>query len=51
MKACRGVGASLSEKEVALWEQEHIKLPEQIAPEKFDVLHYCAIAELKSYKF
>ncbi|MGN0488366.1 MAG: class I SAM-dependent methyltransferase [Ruminococcus sp.] len=47
MKACRGVGASLTEKEVSLWEQEHIKLLEQIAPEKFDVLHYGAIAELR----
>lgn len=47
MKACRGVSASLTEKEVSMWEQEHIKLLEQIAPEKFDVLHYGAIAELR----
>lgn len=47
MKACRGVGASLSEKEIAVWEQEHLKLLAAIAPAEFDVLHYGAIAELK----
>lgn len=47
MKACRGIGASLTKKEVSMWEQEHIKLLEHIAPEEFDVLHYGAIAELK----
>ena len=47
MKACRGIGASLAEEEIAAWEQEHIKLLDQIAPAEFDVLHYGAIAELK----
>lgn len=47
MKACRGIGASLSEREIADWEEEHKKLLVQIAPEKFEVLHYGAIAELK----
>lgn len=47
MKACRGVGASLTEKEIALWEQEHINLLAEIAPAEFEVLHYGAIAELK----
>lgn len=47
MKACRGIGASLSEKEIHAWEQEHIKLLSEIAPNEFDVLHYAAIAELK----
>lgn len=47
MKACRGIGASLSETEIANWEEEHKKLLVQIAPEKFDILHYGAIAELK----
>ena len=47
MKACRGVGASLSEEEIKKWEQEHIKLLSEIAPDEFDVLHYAAIAELK----
>lgn len=47
MKACRGVGASLSEDAVNAWEREHLKLLAEIAPEEFDVLHYAAMAELK----
>lgn len=47
MKACRGVGASLTETEIASWEQEHVALLEKIAPDAFDILHYAAIAELK----
>lgn len=47
MKACRGVGASLSQGEVEEWEREHRKLLAGIAPEEFDILHYGAIAELK----
>lgn len=47
MKACRGIGASLTEKEIAAWEQEHIQLLAEIAPPEFDILHYGAIAELK----
>ncbi len=47
MKACRGVGASLTEKEIAAWEQEHLKLLQDIAPERFEIRHYAAIAELK----
>ena len=47
MKACRGVGASLSSEKVAEWEKEHLALLERNAPEEFDILHYGAIAELK----
>lgn len=47
LKACRGIGASLSETEVNNWEQEHMKLLSEIAPAEFDILHYAAIAELK----
>lgn len=47
MKACRGIGASLSEKEISMWEQEHRELLEQTAPSEFDVLHYGAVAELR----
>lgn len=47
MKACRGVGASLTQQELASWEREHIALLEKIAPDEFDILHYGAIAELK----
>ncbi len=47
MKACRGVGASLTKEELANWEAEHMKLMEQLAPEEFEVLHHAALAELK----
>ncbi len=47
IKTCRGIGASLTEKEVEAWEQEHLKLLREIAPDKFEILHYGAIAELK----
>ena len=48
MKTCRGIGASLGEEEIALWEQEHIRLLSEIAPAEFTVLHYGAAAELKA---
>ncbi len=47
MKACRGIGASLTAEEVAAWEQEHMELLSKIAPAEFNILHYGAIAELK----
>ena len=47
MKACRGVGASLSPKEIKLWESEHKKLLENIAPNEFSIKHYIAMLELK----
>ena len=47
MRACRGVGASLSEEELAGWDAEHRELLERTAPERFDVLHYAALAVLK----
>ena len=47
IKACRGIGASLTEKEIAGWEREHIKMLADIAPDSFDILHYGALAELK----
>lgn len=47
MKACRGVGASLSDDKISQWESEHMMLLEKIAPEEFTVKHYGAMAELK----
>lgn len=47
MRACRGVGASLSEAELAKWDEEHRKLLDKIAPDKFDILHYAAYAILE----
>ena len=47
MKASRGVGASLSEEELAKWDEEHRRLLDEIAPEQFEILHYAALAVLK----
>ena len=47
MKACRGVGASLSPEELAKWEREHIDLLDRTVPDSFEVLHYAALAVLK----
>ena len=47
MKACRGVGASLSEEELVRWDAQHRELLERIAPESFEVLHYGALALLR----
>ncbi len=47
MRACRGVGASLSEGELENWDREHRILLDEIAPEQFDVLHYAALAVLR----
>lgn len=47
MKACRGVGASLTPAEVKDWEREHRALLEKIAPEHFSVKHYGAMLELR----
>lgn len=47
MKACRGIGASLSELDLKLWEKEHMALLDKIAPKEFQVLHYAAMAELE----
>ncbi|MBQ4464549.1 MAG: methyltransferase domain-containing protein [Oscillospiraceae bacterium] len=47
MKACRGVGASLSPEELSGWERDHKALLDRIAPDTFDVKHYGAIAVLE----
>lgn len=47
MKTCRGIGASLKEKDIAKWEIEHRNLLNKIAPESFNVLHYSAMTVLK----
>jgi SAM-dependent methyltransferase len=39
MRACRGVGATLSPAEVAAFDAEHATLLERIAPPQFTVLH------------
>ena len=47
MKACRGIGASLTDEEISRWECEHKALLEHTAPDEFEILHYGAVAELK----
>jgi SAM-dependent methyltransferase len=47
MRACRGVGASLSEEELARWDREHRELLHRIAPEQFEVSHYAALTVLR----
>ncbi len=47
MRACRGVGASLSETELARWDKEHRELLDMIASEEFEVKHYAALAVLR----
>ena len=47
MKACRGIGASLTPEKISEWENEHMKMLKETAPEKFDVLHYCSVAVLR----
>ncbi len=47
MKACRGVGASLSPDEIRQWEKEHKKLLDEIAPESFQIRHFVSMLELK----
>jgi len=47
MKSCRDIGASLSSSEIEQWENEHMKLLSEMAPESFNVLHYAAFVELK----
>ncbi len=50
MKACRGVGASLNAVELSNWESEHKRLLNRIAPDEFEILHYCAMAQLRVKK-
>lgn len=47
IRACRGVGASLSPQQVKEFDGEHKRLLSEIAPEQFSILHYCAITVLK----
>lgn len=47
MRACRGVGASMSPEELAAWEKDHMEMLESTAPEEFLVKHYVSIAELE----
>ena len=47
MRACRGVGASMSPDELNAWDKEHMDMLMNSAPENFKIKHYASIAELK----
>lgn len=47
IKACRGIGASLSQAEIEQFDWEHQKLLKDHFNEQFDILHYCAISILQ----
>ena len=47
MRACRGVGASMSPEKLKKWDEEHWNMLENHAPEKFNVKHYVSIAVLE----
>ena len=47
MRACRGVGASMSPADIAKWDEEHMAMLEANAAEEFVVKHYCSVAELQ----
>ncbi len=46
IRACRGVGASLSPSDLEAWDKDHMAMLEANAPEQFNIKHYIAIAEL-----
>ena len=50
MRACRGVGASLSKEKLKEWNKEHMAMLEKEAPQEFEVLHYISIAVLQNKK-
>ena len=50
MRACRGVGASLTPEELSVWDKEHAEMLINSTPESFTIKHYVSIAELKVRK-
>ncbi len=48
IKACRGIGASLSPEQVSRFEKEHLSLLDKIAPESFAIPHYAAMLILRA---
>ena len=47
MRACRGVGAAMNEEQLRSWEEEHLQMLKDNAPEEFKVKHYVSYAELQ----
>lgn len=49
IKACRGVGASLDEDQVAAFEKEHLAmLSELVEEEPFEIPHFATVLVLKN---
>ena len=46
IKACRGIDASLSAKEIAAFEKEHVTYLKSV-PNEFTIKHYATILDLK----
>ncbi|MCI5730967.1 MAG: methyltransferase domain-containing protein [Eubacterium sp.] len=47
MRACRGVGVSMSTENLMKWEEEHWQMLMNNAIDKFNIKHYISIAELR----
>lgn len=47
VKACRGIGASLSPEEIDVWEKEHMSMLERIMPAETKIPHFVQMAGLK----
>lgn len=47
IRACRGVGASLSEEQARRFDEEHRALLDRMAPPSFSILHYAAMTVLR----
>ena len=50
MRACRGVGASMSPEQLSAWDKEHMEMLLENAAENFMVKHYISIARLQVKK-
>lgn len=50
LKACRGIGASLTQEEINNWEKEERNLLDKTAPENFNIKHYIALTVLQNKK-
>jgi SAM-dependent methyltransferase len=50
MRACRGVGASMSPEQLSAWDKEHMEMLTKNAEENFLVKHYISIARLQVKK-
>lgn len=46
MRACRGIGASLSDDKVQEFDVEHMKILNRVAPQEFEIQHYTAMTVL-----